>query len=605
MRSRASITALPLLLASLLVLVTTPVGASGSAEVGSAAHRTWYVSAGSPSGGDGSRTQPFDTLHEVEEASSPGDTIVVLPAPLSVPPLDGGIALKVGQRLIGGGPPVLLPSHPAAGPPDAPPVPVSSGLSSLPRLTNSSGTTNHGDAIELADDSEVANLVIDGSYRGAIYGLDVTGVSVHDNDISGQNASGTNGFLVQPFVLETYTPFLGLNATAGVQCGWAGIMIDETVVTGEASIDSNYVHDGACGNGIDVRTMKTANVTVTIDGNFITRLRQCSVQRAVQGISTQAIGTSALRAELYGNTETDNGNPGANSDSLFVNPAESGRLVEVIDHNSFVNGVGGASTNGFEFILSNGDASGDVQILNSTFVNDAGDMLEEFNYGASSRMTLALDNVVARTTTISGGTPSYADPSGTATITGNLGECLGISQDGAGDTTTFRMSHSEFSGCGNDGIQVTNNLSTSPPNGIGVPVAIDVDIDNSRVTGSRYYNLWINNLTPLGSLKVRAEDSDLSSAGGVAVAFDQQPTGTTGAASIDLGGGALGSHGGNCIFGGEIYGLETTGYDVAAENDWWGAPGGPASGITSTTGPGSLTTAPALTRPPHICGERP
>ena len=44
------------------------------------------------------RTRPFATLQEVEARSQPGDTIRIVP---SGKPLDGGIQLKDGQRLIG------------------------------------------------------------------------------------------------------------------------------------------------------------------------------------------------------------------------------------------------------------------------------------------------------------------------------------------------------------------------------------------------------------------------------------------------------------------------------------------------------------------------
>src|SRR5215831_14542199 len=119
----------------------------------------------------------------------PGDTIVVLPSPINVPPLDGGIVLKAGQRLIGGGPPVVKFGAPLVS--GGPPVVGSSGLSLLPRITNTTAAANSGDAVRLADDTDVENLVITGPYRGAIYGQDVVGATVRGNDLSGFNTSGT------------------------------------------------------------------------------------------------------------------------------------------------------------------------------------------------------------------------------------------------------------------------------------------------------------------------------------------------------------------------------------------------------------------------------
>ncbi|HEY2795181.1 MAG TPA: hypothetical protein VGJ28_22660, partial [Micromonosporaceae bacterium] len=106
-----------------------------------------------------------------------------------------------------------------------------------------------------------------------------------------------------------------------------------------------------------------------------------------------------------------------------------------------------------------------------------------------------------------------------------------------------------------------------------------VDLENSSITGSRYYNLWMNNLTPLNSLAIKVQHTDLSGSGsGVSVGLDQQPTGSTRDATLDLGGGSLGSRGGNCLGGGALADLHADRYDVSAAHDWWDTSGGPASG---------------------------
>jgi hypothetical protein len=416
-----------LLVAAGAALVIVAVADAAAAGDSNYAHRRWYVSATAAAGGDGSANAPFNTLAQVQQASGPGDTIIIEPSPMSVPPLDGGIVLKAGQRLIGSGPPIVKFGAPLIS--GGPPVVGSSSLSSLPRITNTTGAANSGDAVRLADDTDVENLVIIGPYRGAIYGLDAVGVTVRGNDISGFNTSGTVGFVVQPFNLATFTAGVGIELATGVPAGWAAILIDTANVSTNLSIANNYLHDGVCGDGIDIRGMNTGDIGVQVNYNFITRLVQCGTVSAIQGISTQVTETSRLRATLFGNTQANNGSPGANMDRLFVNPAESGTLVETIDHNVDITGIGGASTNGFEYILSNGNANSHVTISNSYFRNNPGDMLEEFNYGAGSTTTLVLDNVTVEQTTISGGVPSYATPPGSAAITGNLGECLAISAD--------------------------------------------------------------------------------------------------------------------------------------------------------------------------------
>src|SRR5436853_7716931 len=113
----------PLLLAVLVVAATLAGLARADAvkpsvnqsAARSAAHRkshwrgrrrVWYVSATARPGGDGSRHAPFRSLSSVERASRAGEKIVILPALKKVAPLDGGIRLKPGQRLVGAGPDV-------------------------------------------------------------------------------------------------------------------------------------------------------------------------------------------------------------------------------------------------------------------------------------------------------------------------------------------------------------------------------------------------------------------------------------------------------------------------------------------------------------------
>src|SRR5215470_13819086 len=113
---------------------------------------TWYVQSGAPSSVDGGSTSPFNNLAQAQAASNPGDTIIIVSVPTSMPPLDGGIVLQAGQTLAGGNapgvpgvapcsnilkstptPPLLfpLPSFPVITTLPTT-VPTSSGLPSLP-----------------------------------------------------------------------------------------------------------------------------------------------------------------------------------------------------------------------------------------------------------------------------------------------------------------------------------------------------------------------------------------------------------------------------------------------------------------------------------------
>jgi len=591
--------------------VSQAAGAAGN-------NHTWYVSATASPGGDGSIQAPFNSLATVAQVSSPGDTIVIEPSPLSVPPLDGGIALKAGQRLVGQGPPVVQLGKPLLQ--GGPPLVMTTELPSQPRIANTSAATNNGDAVELADSTDVENIVIAAAYRGGIYGKDVVDVVVRGNDVGNFNTSGTVGFRVQPFYLNSYTPGLASGGPPpfgnGIGAGWAAILIDTASVKTKISIDGNYVHDGVCGDGIDLRSLGSGDATAEVNRNFVTSLAQCSGTGVgtIEGIGTQVTGTGVLHATVDQNTEANTGSPRANMDSLFVNPAESGTLIQTISHNLYTSGIGGASTNGMEYITSNGKPYSQLTISDSQFYNNPGDMLEEFNRGEQgSTAILILDHVLVDGTTISGGLPAYAIPPGgvsgvpLARTGDNTGECLGIASVGSNDVTSLVMRDSVFVHCGNDGLEITNNHCTNPPTagpacGPDNPHTVSIDIQRSRISGSKFYNLWFNEVTPLTQLAVRVEDTDLStSLSGVAVAFDQQPTGGTDSYATDLGGGALGSKGRNCIFDGAIYDLETTGFNVAAENNWWGTPAGPNAAKVVAIGGGSIDDSNWLTHAPSAC----
>jgi hypothetical protein len=561
--------------------------------------KTWYVSASAASGGTGTKTAPFSTLAAVQTASGPGDTIVILASPVSSTPLDGGIALQQGQRLVGNGPTVLTAG--AAPMQGSLPLVGSSSASSLPVVTNST-TANNGDAIELANNASVYNVVVKGATRGGIYGSNVTGVCVQGNDVSATNTSKTVGFQVLPFYLESYTA--GQANHVSLNTGWASIMVDESTGTASVTIDGNYVHGGICSDGIDLRSMGTAVETAQENGNFVTGLVQCSAVNAVQAFSTQANVNGSLNVTLYGNTQENNGSSGADTEALFVNEGGSGQLVENVSYNYYNTGIGGASTNGLEFIVGDGtDETGNVTVTNSTFINNPGDMIEMFNRGTGSQTKLTLTNDTVQSTTISGGLPSYADPAGQATTPDNTGECIGVGSVGAGNTSTLVLQGTVLESCGNDGIAITNNHPTAQ--GAGSPALVSVDLENSTIMNVKYYGLWMNTVTPLQTLSIKAQDTAfLTSSSGVLLGFDDQSTGGTTTSAIDLGGGSLGSTGGNCFLGGDLLTLEATGYNVSANSDWWGAASGPASGTVQIQPTGfTASTATPLASAPAYCSS--
>src|SRR3954469_19749694 len=487
---------------------------------------TLHVRAGAPPGGTGTAAAPFASLRAVQDASAPGDSIVVDPAPADVPPLDGGIALKAGQHLQGGGPPVTGTPKPAA----------------LPVLTNSGSSHLDGDAIRLADATTVTNVVVRGAVRGGIYGLDSVGVAIAGNDLSGHNTSCTPGFLVQPFNVPTGVPFVGGgaggNGTLAPQNGWAAIMVDGSRAQGPVAIEGNVVHDGTCGDGIDVRAADTSDLSARVDRNVVTRLKQGPIKNAETGsvlaIGMQARDPARLRVTQDGDTETDIGSDGADCEGQFANTSEAGVIEDTVSHNTFRHGIGGFSCNGFEAIVSNGGGTIDVTLRDSTFEDNVGDMFEEGNLGAGSTMRWDMQNVIARHTTERGANPVFSAEPGANPIPFNLGDCMILGHNGGGNSTTFRMRDSVLEDC-NNGLTALSGLAAS--NGEGLPQGLVVDIDHSRIAGNAKLGLQVLNSTPLHLLQARVADTEITTSGSNGAAFDQAASATTDRAEIDLGAG--------------------------------------------------------------------
>lgn len=542
-----------------------------------------YVRATAPAGGNGSRQTPFRSLRAVENASAPGDTLVVLPGPADAPPLDGGIALKPRQRLIGAGPSVR------------------SGRSRrrAPRLTNTDPQRHSGDAVVLANHAVVRNLVIVGSHRGGVYGRNVRDVTIRGNDVSGHNTSCTEGFHIFPFVAPTNVPGVGIPISNGLTNGWAGIMVDASRGRGRISIRDNFVHGAECGDGIDIRLEGNAERHAAIVGNRVADLRQGEDFESVLAIGMQTDDRSRLIARLDRNRQTNLGNEedlagpeGADSEGVFANLGGPSRMDVSINRNTYTNprGLGGFSANGMEMVSMGDGSRGRMVIRNSTFTGTPGDVLEEGALGTNADLRLELINVVASRS---------IGPGSTRVLPFNNGDCLLAGSLGAGNTVRLVVRRSQLTDCANNGLAVGSNVV----NGRGPTARIDVRVSDSKITGNRGANLGVRNFTDLDALSLRVEGTDLSNSRGSGdsaadVVFDER--GSTESSEIDLGGGALGSAGRNCITGGPLA-AEVRGYDVSARHDWWGQPGGPPPGRTVVVG-GSLDTSRALGSPPrHVC----
>ena len=533
------------------------------------AAQTLHVRAGATPGGDGSRAHPLDSLATVEARSRPGARIVVLRAST---PLDGGIALKRGQRLIGAGRSVTSPKE----------RPVA------PLITNSSAARLDGDAVRLADGATVSNLRIVGAARGAIYGDGVTDVTVEGNDVSGQNASCTEGFLIPPFVAPTNVPGVGLPISEGLMNGWAGIMVDADSGRGRVVIRRNHVHDAECGDGIDLRISGDARYRAEIRRNDVEHLREGPDFQSILAIGLQTHDSARLRANVIGNTQTALGNGAADSEGVFVNPVDASTLDVTVKRNIYTNpgNIGGFSANGMEMVSMGDGATGRMVIRDSSFTGSPGDVIEEGGLGTNATLELRLIDVFVG---------ESAGLGNTGALPFNNGDCVLAGSLGAGNTIRLSLKRTTLANCSNNGLSVGSNVT----NGSGPSREIDVTVEDSEITGNRGANLGIRNFTALDRLAVRIENTEFSDANRSGSGFanvEAENLGTTGSSAIDLGGGPLGSPGGNCITGAGMA-ASAIGYTLHAAGNWWGSPDGPAPGTVL----GSVPTAPFLATPPAGC----
>lgn len=563
------------LASALIAALSVTVSLSVPPAAAAAKSRTWYVSASAEPDGSGSPGRPFSTLAAVENASRPGDTIRVL---ASDETLDGGILLKPGQRLIGSGDPVT--SLPESAP--------------APRLTNTTGERLDGDAVRLADGATVRNLRIARAHRGAVYGLETTGVTVSDNDISRHNASCTPGFLIPKFIAPTNVPGVGVPIVGGLQNGWAGIMVDAAETTGgTATISGNVVHDANCGDGIDVRTWGTADYRVRIENNDVHTLEQGPDFRSLLAIGLQARDWSRLVADIGRNKQDNLGNPddidfgpeGADSEGVFVNGVGPSTMEVLVTRNTYTNadGKGGFSANGLEMVTMGDGSRASVVIRDSHFSGPPGDIIEEGALGTNARLHMALERVTAERSTGVGNT---------LVLPFNNGDCLLAGSLGAGNDVRLTVRDSVLRDCSNNGLSVGSNVV----NGDGPTANIALDVEDSIITGNKGGNLGIRNFTALDTLTVMVRRTDLagSSKTGSSVAeLSAEDLGSTARSVVDV-------DGGNC-FSGDPLSAEVIGYDVLARGNWWGEPGGPGPLSTSAVG-GSLDTSQPLDAAPAYCG---
>ena len=544
--------------------------------------RTLYVSAQGLPTGNGSRSAPFHTLAAVERAS------IVLSTPVEVPPLDGGIKLKDHQKLIGEGPGVALAKAP---------------LTVAARITNST-EANNGDAVVMADNASVSNLVILNARRSGVYMNDVTGVIVAGNAISASNTSCTPG-----------QGYEGPLFSGRPMHGYAAVMADYSSRAARFSVIGNRIHDGMCMDGIHVRAGGNAMVSGRIDQNVVTRLQQGKGFVSVLGIALETKDNATLAVTSDGNSQTFIGNPlggvpSADCEGLLSHQT-GGALRWAISHNYFAHGEGGSSCNGAEFFIAGGAANSTIAISDSLFLDAQGDMVQNINLG-TGETTLTMERVTvayARLATEPSGPPESRGSSPAGDEAGRpRGHCVMLVTQGPGGVNRARITDSAFSNCGGDGVFIYYAPFLALP---GASRDISLDIDRSTIATTNGYGLrWANHgLVDRASVTVR--NSFITGAlDKAAVALMQNPAGAkVKDRTFDFG--TQNAPGGNCIGLPGPRAVEMVGVDATFVGNFWGADvvppatndAGAPAGDTIRINDGQIDTGAALMTAPSTCGH--
>ena len=573
------------------------------------AETTWYVKANAGAGGDGSEGRPFNSLQTVEQKSEPGDTIIVVDCPADIPALDGGIALKDGQKLLGSGPDVTL-DDPAA---------------AQAKITNSDAERYDGDGIVLANDNEVTNVHIIDAHRSGISGHNISGADIHHNLITEHNQGRQTFKVLQGSYPVEYS---GIHLTADANNTIGDLFVHDNVVrdargggvllylwdsaSAELLLDGNTFtdlsspYDGA-NEAITIGTIGSAISSVIIRDTFIDNIgRGSPVCDAtlfyMEGSSQQDV---LIQGYTYRNTKRVGGNrsfgimiwptPSASNARLNVRLEDSdlrgmngfagvylyveGRNCDITYHveNTVVENPAGTglyvnnqsgSGNNYEKIHFEGNQVRDCSGNGIYFLN---------NYGSTKNVNISFKDNTATDCAVDG--ISFLNASGSI------------------ENVNISLEDNTATDCINRGFAFRNSSSIE-----NVEISLKDNAFLGNQEGGCYFRTsWETEEGehfggPIGDLRVMMEGNNL--VGGDYGVYFVDHKGLTASSIIDLGGGGLGSAGRNRIFDNANNAVQSFNYDVVAKNNWWGSPEGPSSSLLE--GSATFDFEPFLTEDPHL-----
>ena len=434
----------------------------------------WFVDNTSTS--DGTFEDPFPTLVQAQNASSPGQYIYVFPGDGTTTGMESGITLKSEQFFYGAGVEQVFPTT-------AGPVKVPAQASSTPNITN---TYPGGDGVTLANRNVIRGFNIVSPTSNGIFGANVgttvidkaaiTGVGIDGIQIT--QSSGTSNVTIVDCTCSSST-------VNGVNLSPSGTS-NMTATLQNSNLNSNG------GNGLLLMAAGTSTVSLTANDNTLNT-------NTINGMNLSTTGTS-FSGTLDSNTLNTNTATGIN---LAAGSSVLGTLT--VSNNT----IKMSGTSGMNFASSNSanlNVSYESNTVN-TSLGGSGIVVSAIN---TSTPTITMSNNSINGTSAQGISLSSSSTvtNFTATLNGNSLRALGANGIliSAGGVMNINASGNTIFAPTTDGIQITGSGTTTLTaafTGTSISTSSLLSYVNGvsigSASGSRTYNLSFSGTTITGN----------------------------------------------------------------------------------------------------------
>ncbi len=328
--------------------------------------------------------------------------------------------------------------------------------------------------------------------------------------------------------------------------------------------------------GADITSASLSGLTITNNG--------ANGLYAVTDNATSIIGNLSLSNI----SSIDNGNTGF---SVYANAGQitTATLSDLISRDNGDNGYS-LQTNAVTGLIDT------LSVTNASSLDDAGQGFYLYATGGADIATATISDL---SVTNSGAAGIYVQANAAGSTISNLSL--------TGSSSNSNATHGVYVTGTAGGVLTSATLdditaNDNRANGIsivttGASQINSLSLTNSTISGNFDYGLLLNaQNTSIFSAKVQGVSATNNYQYGVFVDDD-----TTGAYSVDLGGGALGSTGGNRIFGSLIQDIriDLDNNQLKAESNWWGNAAGLQASERQLDGTSTIDSSPFLAADPN------